>query len=427
VKLPLAMRSLRHRNYRLFFSGQLISLSGTWMQTVAQSWLVYRLTGSAVLLGIVGFAGQLPTLLFSPAGGLVADRFDRRRLLIATQAAAMALAFALAALTLSGRVTVTWILTLAALMGVTNGFDIPVRQAFAVDMVGKEDLVNAIALNSSVFNGARVVGPAIAGVLVAKIGEGWCFFVNAVSYLAVLAGLVAMRDVRARARASVRSPLDSLREGFGYVGRARPIRALLLLLGLVSFSGMPFAVLMPVFATKVLGGDARTLGGLMAASGVGALAGAAVLATRTTLAGLGRFVALSAGALGVALFAFSFSRSVALSALLLVPVGFFLMSQMASTNTLIQSLVADELRGRVMSVYAMMFMGMAPLGALAAGTLAAHVGAPATVAAGGVACVAGAAVFSRRIPSLSEEARAMLATAAAPTAIPGDPTRPTAA
>jgi MFS family permease len=414
VNLPVALRSLRHRNYRLFFGGQLISLSGTWMQTVAQSWLVYRLTGSAALLGIVGFSSQVPTLLLSPAGGLVADRFDRRLTLVATQVASMLLAFALALLTLTGRVTVPWILVLAAMLGATNGFDIPVRQAFAVDMVGRDDLVNAIALNSSIFNGARVVGPAIAGLLVARIGEGWCFFVNAVSYLAVIAGLLAMRAVPARARAAPRSPLESLREGFGYVARTRPIRALLLLLGLISFVAMPYAVLMPVFATDILHGGAKTLGGLMSASGIGALAGAAVLASRTSLNGLGRFVAFAAAALGAAMIAFSLSRTVALSALLLVPVGFFLMSQMGSTNTLIQTFTPDELRGRVMSVYAMMFMGMAPLGSLAAGAAAARFGAPATVVAGGAAAIVGALVFARALPGLTAEARAMLAAAAAP-------------
>jgi MFS family permease len=402
------MRAFRHRNYRLYFAGQLVSLTGTWMQSVAQAWLAYRLTNSAALLGIVGFAGQVPTLLLSPVGGLIADRFPRRRVLLVTQTASMLLAFALAALTLSGKVTVTWILALAALSGMSNAFDIPTRQAFAVDMVGREDLINAIALNSSIFNGARVIGPAIAGLMVARIGEGWCFLANAVSYIAVLGCLLAMRlPPHAPAAVSV-SAWSSVREGFVYVARAKPVRALLLLLGLVSLSGMPYAVLMPVFAKEILGGGAHELGLMMGCSGAGALLGAIVLASRKSVKGLGAFVAACAGGLGVALIAFSFSRTFWLSALLLVPVGFCMMSEMASSNTLIQSLIPDKMRGRVMSVYAMMFMGMAPVGALLAGTLATRIGAPATVAAGGGVCILGALVFARELPQLRTHARQMI-------------------
>ena len=408
MNLPESLRSLRHRNYRIFFAGQLISLTGTWMQSVAQAWLAYRLTHSAALLGIVGFAGQIPTLLFSPAGGVVADRFARRRVLILTQASSMVLAFALAALTFADAVSVPWILALAALGGVVNAFDIPTRQAFAIDMVGRDDLVNAIALNSSIFNGARVIGPAIAGLLVARIGEAWCFLANGVSYLAVLGSLLAMR-IRAVAGAPRSTSVwTSVREGFVYVARARPVRALLLLLGLVSLTGMPYAVLMPVFAREVLGGDARELGLLMGASGVGALLGAIVLANRRSMRGLGTFVAFCAGGMGVALVAFSFSRSFWISAALLVPVGFCMMSEMASSNTLIQSLIPDAMRGRVMSLYAMMFMGMAPVGALLAGSLAARIGAPATIAGGGIVCLAGALVFARHLPHLRSEARQMI-------------------
>jgi len=408
MNLPESLRALRHRNYRIFFVGQLISLTGTWMQSVAQAWLAYRLTHSAALLGIVGFAGQIPTLLFSPAGGVVADRFPRRRVLLATQASSMALAFVLAALTFSNAVTVPWILALAALGGVVNAFDIPTRQAFAIDMVGRDDLVNAIALNSSIFNGARVIGPAIAGLLVARIGEAWCFLANGVSYLAVLGSLVAMRIGAATVAPHPGSAWTSVREGFAYVARARPVRALLLLLGLVSLTGMPYAVLMPVFAREILGGDARELGLLMGASGVGALLGAVVLANRKSVKGLGTFVALCAGGMGAALVAFSFSRSFWISAALLVPVGFCMMSEMASSNTLIQSLIPDQMRGRVMSLYAMMFMGMAPVGALLAGSLAARIGAPATIACGGIVCLAGALVFARHLPHLRAEARQMI-------------------
>lgn len=406
--LPDALRSLRHRNYRLFFAGQLVSLTGTWMQSVAQAWLAYSLTHSAALLGIVGFAGQIPALLFSPAGGVVADRFARRRVLLATQATSMLLAFTLAALTLAGRASIAWILALAALSGVVNAFDIPTRQAFAMDMVGRGDLVNAIALNSSIFNGARVVGPAIAGILVARIGEGWCFLVNGLSYLAVLGSLLAMRLPVRVPEDHATSAWASAREGFLYASRARPVRALLLLLGVVSLTGMPYVVLMPVFAREILGGGARELGLLMGSAGVGALLGALVLANRKNVKGLGTFVAACAGGMGLSLIAFAFSRDFRLSALLLVPVGFFVMSQMASSNTLIQSLIPDAMRGRVMSLYAMMFMGMAPIGALLAGFLATRIGAPATLAGGGAICIAGALLFARFLPTLRAEARQMI-------------------
>ena len=402
------MSAFRHRNYRLYFAGQLVSLTGTWMQSVAQAWLAYQLTHSAVLLGIVGFSGQIPALLLSPVGGLIADRFPRRRVLLATQASSMLLAFVLAAATLSGRITIPWILILAALSGMVNAFDIPTRQAFAMDMVGREDLISAIALNSSIFNGARMLGPAIAGILVARIGEGWCFLANGVSYLAVLGSLLAMRlPAKVQEKAKI-SAWSSVREGFVYVARAKPVRALLLLLGLVSLTGMPYAVLMPVFAGEILGGGAHEMGLLMGCSGAGALIGAIVLASRKGVKGLGGFVGFSAGGLGIALVAFSLSRSFWLSALLLVPVGFCMMSEMASSNTLIQSMIPDRMRGRVMSVYAMMFMGMAPVGALLAGTLATHVGAPVTVAAGGCICLLGALVFARKLPGLRTDARQMI-------------------
>jgi MFS family permease len=405
---PSALRALRHRNYQLFFGGQLISLIGTWMQMVAQSWLVYRLTGSAVLLGFVGFSSQIPVFLLAPVGGSVADRYHRRRILVATQTTAMLLAFVLAALTLTGFVQVWHIFALAALLGVTNAFDIPTRQAFVVDMVGREDLVNAIALNSSMVNGARIVGPAVAGALVASIGEGWCFFANAVSYLAVITGLLLM-SMTAQTQVSLPgSALGSIIEGFRYVRRARPIRALLLLLGLVSLTGMPYAVLMPIFADQILHRGARGLGLLMGMAGFGALVGALTLATRKSIRGLGRWVALAALGFGVSLVLFSLSRSFWLSAALLLPVGFCMIIEMASSNTLIQSLVSNELRGRVMAVYSMMFMGMAPFGALLAGALASRLGAPTTVALGGAVCIVGASVFALHLPALRQEARQMI-------------------
>ena len=402
------IRSLKHRNFQLFFSGQLISLVGTWMDTVAEAWLVYRLTGSSLLLGTVTFAGQFPVLLMSPVAGVVADRLNRRKVVIATQTASMILAGILAALTLSKRVTVMQVIVLAALMGVVNAFDIPARQSFLVEMVGREDLMNAIALNSSMFNAARIIGPAIAGILVASFGEGWCFFVNSVSYIAVIAGLLAMKIAPRMRPAEAASPFEHIAEGFRFVRGTGPIRSLLLLIGLVSLVAMPYAVLMPVFAAKILHGNARTLGILMTAAGVGALIGALMLAGRRGVAGLGRMVALACGGFGVALILFSFSKTWALSALLLVPVGFSVMTQMGATNTLIQSMVPDRLRGRTMAVYSMMFLGMAPFGALLSGWSADHIGAPKTVALGGVIAIVGALVFARRLPTIRREARQLL-------------------
>jgi len=405
---PHVVRALRHRNYRLFFGGQLISLIGTWMQSVAQSWLVYRLTGSAALLGLVGFASQIPVFLLAPFGGSIADRYNRHRILLGTQTSAMLLAFVLAGLTLCGCVHVWHVFVLASLLGVVNAVDIPTRQAFAVDMVGREDLINAIALNSSMVNGARILGPAVAGVLVASVGEGWCFFINAVSFLGVIASLLRM-NVTSQVRVlPPGSALASIVEGFHYVSRTGPVRALLLLLGLVSLMGMPYAVLMPVFADQILHGGPRGLGLLMGASGTGALIGAVVLAARKGIRGLNSWIALAAAGFGISLMLFSQSRSFGLSMALLVPVGFSMIIEMAASNTLIQSLIPDVLRGRVMAVYSMMFMGMAPFGSLLAGTLAHRVGAPATVLLGGAMCVAGATVFGWHLPMLKKETRQMI-------------------
>lgn len=406
--LPVTLRALRHRNFQLFFSGQLISLVGTWMQTIAESWLVYRLTGSSLLLGAVGFSSQIPVFLVAPLGGIVADRYNRQRVVIGTQVCSMVLAGIYAALTLSGRIKIWEIFVLAALLGVVNAFDIPGRQAFLMDMVGREDLMNAIALNSSMFNGARIIGPAIAGILVAKIGEGWCFFANSVSYIAVIAGLLMMQITRAAPRAAAASPLAHIMEGFRFVRRTAPIRVILLLLGLVSFVAMPYVVLMPIFADRVLHSGARGLGILMGATGVGALLGALTLASRTGVRGLGRWVAFSCGGFGIFLVLFSFSRSFWLSTALLVPVGFCMMFQMSSSNTLIQAMSPDELRGRVMAVYSMMFMGMAPFGTLLAGALADRLGAPVTVAMGAVAAIGGAAIFGKNLPKIRTEARRLI-------------------
>lgn len=408
MPLPATLRSLRHRNFQLFFSGQLISLVGTWMQNIAQSWLVYRLTGSSVLLGAVGFASQIPVFVMAPLGGIAADRYSRQRVVIATQTASMLLAFALAGLTLTGRVQIWHVFVLAALLGVVNAFDIPARQAFLSEMVGRGDLINAIALNSSMFNGARIVGPAIAGILVASIGEGWCFFANAVSYLAVIAGLLLMRVKSREAMRGSGSALSHVIEGFRFVVGNPPIHVLMILLGVVSLTAMPYAVLMPIFADQILHGGARGLGLLMGSSGVGALAGALLLATRKGVRGLGRLIAIATGGFAVSLLGFAWSRVFALSLLLLVPVGFFLMLQMGASNTLIQSMSPDRLRGRVMSVYSMMFMGMAPFGALFSGAAAGRLGAPATVALGGLICLVAAALFTVRLPDLRAGARELI-------------------
>ena len=420
-RLQAGVRALRHRNFQLFFSGQLISLIGTWMQTVAQSWLVYKLTKSGLLLGAVGFASQIPVFLVAPIGGITADRVNRQHVVIATQTASMVLAFALAALTLTHKIQVWHIFVLAALLGVVNAFDIPGRQSFLVDMVGKEDLMNAIALNSSMFNGARVIGPAVAGVLVARLGEGWCFFVNGASYIAVIAGLMLMK-VHSPVRAVGASPFEHVVEGFRFVNRTAPIRALLLLLGVVSMVGMPYVVLMPIFADRILhrGGQefatligshdvgAVRLGILMGAAGVGALLGALTLAIRSGVKGLGTWVTTCCAGFGISLMLFSFSKSFWLSVLLLLPVGYFIMLQMASSNTLVQVMVPDALRGRVMAVYSMMFMGMAPIGALLGGALSDRLGAPLTVAIGGLASVMGAWWFSVQLPKIRGEARQLI-------------------
>jgi MFS family permease len=422
LRWQAAGRALRHRNFQLFFSGQLISLIGTWMQTVAQSWLVYKLTGSGLQLGAVGFASQIPVFLFAPLGGILADRSNRKHVVIGTQVASMLLAFVLAGLTLEHIVTVREVYVLAALLGVVNAFDIPGRQSFLVDMVGKDDLMNAIALNSSMFNGARVIGPAVAGVLVARLGEGWCFFVNAVSYIAVIAGLLLM-DVHAPARVSAKtSPWEHMREGFEFVNHTAPIRALMILLGLVSMTGMPYVVLMPIFADRILHGGGQQfasligshdlgavrLGILMGAAGVGALLGALTLAVRSGVKGLGRWVAVCCAGFGVSLILFAFSKSFWLSVLLLLPVGYFIMLQMASSNTLIQVMVPDVLRGRTMAVYSMMFMGMAPIGALLGGALSDRLGAPVAVAIGGLVSVIGAWWFSVQLPKIRVEARRLI-------------------
>jgi MFS family permease len=408
LKLPATLRALQYRNFQLFFAGQLISLCGTWMQNLAQGWLVYRITGSLVLLGGIGFSGQIPLFLLSPIAGIVADRYSRRRVVIATQTASMLLAFALAALTLSNTVKVWHIFLLSAALGVVNAFDIPARQSFIVEMVGRADLMNAIALNSSMFNASRIVGPAIAGLLIAVIGEGWCFFANGASYIAVIAGLLMMRVAPFQPAPREGSPVKNIIEGFRFVIQNPPVHYLLALLGVVSLAGTPFSVLMPAFADRILHGGPKALGWLMGSTGVGALAAALILAGRQHLAGLGRWAAMAATAFSLWLIAFSLSHTFWLSIAILAPVGFSMMIQMGATNTLIQSMVPDRLRGRVMSIYAMTMMGMSPFGSLCVGYVADHLGAPRAVAIGGGICLAAAVLFWTRLPRIRERARHLI-------------------
>lgn len=405
------LRAFRHRNYQLFFAGQLISVCGTWMQAVAQSWLIYRLTGSAMLLGVVGFSAQIPVFLLSPVGGAIADRFDRRRVVIATQATAMILALILAALTLSGQVRVWHLPVLAALLGIVNAFDVPARQAFVVEMTGKDDLLNAIALNSSMFNSARIIGPAIAGVLVATIGEGWCFFANGASYIAVIASLLMMRLEARPTLKPLESAVAGIVGGFVFAWRNRTVRAVLLLVALASLLGMPYGVLLPIFAREVLHGGPEAFGLLVGSAGVGALVGALTLAARRGTHGLERWIAFSSAGFGVSLMLFSVSRHFWLSTALLLPVGFCVIGQMASANTLIQTIVPDDLRGRIMAVYSMMFIGMGPFGALLAGGVAHQFGAPITVMLGGMACVIGAVIFGVNLRTVRHGASEMIVAA----------------
>jgi MFS family permease len=394
-------RSLKNRNYRLFFLGQGVSLIGTWMQTIAMSWLVYRLTHSPWLLGLVGFAGQLPMLVMTPFAGVLSDRWPRRRLLVATQTLAMLQALLLALLTLTGLIRVWHLMALAVFLGVVNSFDMPARQAFTLEMVDrKEDLANAIALNSSLFNGSRLLGPTIAGVLISLVGEGTCFLLNGASYLAVIAALLAMRLGAQPARAQPANILQGLWEGVGYAFGFLPIRNILLLLALVSLVGMPFTVLMPVFAKDILHGGPDTLGILMASTGVGALAGAVILAARKSVVGLGSWIPLGAGLFGLGLIGFSQSRLLWISVPLLAVAGFGMIVGMAASNTILQTIAEEDKRGRLMSLYALAFAGMAPFGSLLAGALSVRFGATAVLSCGGAVCVLGAGLFAAGLPQV---------------------------
>jgi MFS family permease len=405
-RVATTLRALRHRNFRIFTTGQAISLIGTWMQQVALGWLVYRLTQSPLLLGLVSFASLAPGFFIAPFAGVFADRYDKQRIIIATQVVMMLQALALGTLILTDLVTIGWILALATVLGFATGVDIPARQSFLVDMVDdRADLPNAIALNSSIFNAARLVGPAIAGFAIAAIGEGWVIILNGVSYSAVLAGLLVMR-LPPRATPPPRGAvLRRLAEGVRYAFGFGPIRALLLLVAVVSLLGVPFTVLLPVIATEVLGGGPQTLGLLMAATGFGALAGALYLAGRSTVIGLGRVIVLAATTFGTALILLAFTSHLALALPLLALAGFGMMAQMASSNTVLQTVVDDDKRGRVMSFYTMAFMGTAPFGSLLLGAAADRLGVTWAIAMGGAACVVAALAFGQRLPVLREQVR----------------------
>ena len=379
---------------------------GTWMTRIATSWLVYRLTNSAVLLGLVGFASQIPSFLLGPIAGVWVDRWDRHRTLVFTQALSMVQSFALAALALTGTAKIWEIILLALMQGTINAFDMPARQSFVVQMVDKrEDLSNAIALNGSMVNSASLVGPAIAGAVIAAVGEGYCFLIDGISYIAVIISLMSMRITVPQARRPQREIMHELKEGWQYVRGSLPIRSILVNLGLVSMFGMPYSVLMPIFAVEVLHGGPNMLGFLMSAVGVGALVGTVSLTMRKNVVGLGRRIVIATAICGAALIAFGFSRIAWVSILILPFVGFGLMQQMAPSNTILQTIVDDEKRGRVMSFYSMAFLGMAPFGSLLAGNLAARIGAPGTLMFNGVVCLIGAFLFSRRLPAIRKVVR----------------------
>jgi MFS family permease len=396
-----AWRALRHRNFKLFFVGQGISVIGTWMTRLATTWLVYRLTHSALLLGVVSFAGQIVAFLIGPLAGVWVERLDRRKLLLWTQAAAAVQSLALAALTLTHRINLTEVIALTALQGLINAFDMPARQSFLVQMVdSREDLPNAIAINSSLANGARLIGPAIAGLLIAAVGEGMCFLVDGLSYFAVIASLLMMRIRPLDARRTTATMLEQMREGWDYVSSFRPIRTILLLFALISLMGYPYAVLLPIFASQVLHGGAQTLGWLTGASGIGALASALSLAIRKSVRGLTRMIQIASFMLGITLILFGLSHTLWLSLVLMVFVGFGLIQNASVSNTIIQSLVPEDKRARVMGFYTMAFFGSAPFGSLMAGTLAEHFGAPRTVMLTGALCIAGAIWFTLEMPKV---------------------------
>lgn len=401
LSLGLILRALNSRNYRLFFTGQSVSLIGTWMQNIAMSWLVYRLSHSPFLLGVVSFAGDIPMFILMPFAGVAADRFNRRRIIIATQSLMMLQAFLLSGLVLSHLIKIWHLVALSVFLGILNSFDMPSRQAFVIEMIEKkEDLPNAIALNSSIFNLARLLGPSIAGILIAAIGEGLCFLINGLSFAAIIAALLAMRITEKPIPDQLANHLAALKQGVSYAYSFLPIRYILSLLAVVSMMGASYTVLMPIFAKDILKGHSYTLGFLMAAGGAGALAAAIYLASRKTIIGLGRMIPMATGLFAAGLMVLALSRHFALSIAVMPLIGFGLMTQMASCNTLIQTIVEDDKRGRVMGIYAMAFRGVAPIGSLIAGALAAKIGAANAVLIGAGVCIAAAFLFARKLPAL---------------------------
>lgn len=401
-----AWRALRHRNFKLFVSGQSISLIGTWMTRLATSWLVWRLTHSELLLGIVGFAGQILTFLLAPFAGVWIERMDRRKLLVWTQAAAAVQSLAMAALTLTHRINVHEIIGLSLLQGLINAFDMPGRQSFVVQMVeDKADLSNAIAINSSMVNAARLVGPALAGIVIGWVGEGWCFFIDGVSYFAVIASLLLMQVHVAAIRREAATMFEQMREGWSYVSSFRPIRSVLLLFAVLSLMGWPYAVLLPIFASDVFHGGPHTLGWLTGASGVGALSSAIALTLRKSVVGLTRKIQMAAALFGGGLILFGMAHTLWLGLLLMLVVGFGMMQGLTSSNTVIQTLVPESMRGRVMSYYTMAFVGMAPFGSLLAGGLAHWFGAAHTVMITGTCCLLGCAWFTWELPKIRKVMR----------------------
>jgi MFS family permease len=401
ARIKIAFRSLRYRNYRLFFSGQSVSLVGTWMQRIAMPWLVYHMTGSAFLLGIVGFAGQIPTFILSPVAGVFTDRWSRYNVLFITQVLSMIQAFILAWLCLAGTIRIWEIVVLSILLGCVNAFDVPARHSFVIDMVEKkEDLGNAIALNSLMFNGARLIGPSVAGVMLASMGEGVCFLINAISYVFIIISLLMMKVRQKEITKKDTHIFDELKDGLSYIFGYAPIKHLLVLLTITSLMGMSYTVLMPVYAKEILHGESHTYGFLMGAAGFGALMGALFLASRESVIKLGKIVPASAILFGAGLITLSFSGNFPVSLVLMLIIGLGAMMQTAASNTILQTITDDDKRGRVMSFYTMAIMGTAPFGALIAGTLAKIIGTPATIFIGGVASVSGALIFLRKLPRL---------------------------
>ena len=406
-KLSSAFHALKYRNFKLFLGGQLISLVGTYVQNVAQAWLVYRLTGSATLLGLIAFSGQISIFVLTPLTGIVADSKSRKHILFATQIAPMLLSLVLAVLTLSGRVQVWHVFVVAALLGIVNAFDYPVRQAFVAELVTKEDLMSAVTLNSSMINSARTIGPGIGGLLVAGIGEGWCFLANALSYIAVIVGLFLIR-----AESSPRKPAQHFRAGvaeaFHFVRHTGPVGGLMVLLGLISFMGLRYEILMPVYTREILHGGPTEFGLLMGASGVGAIFGSLMLATFGDVRTLGDWAALAAAGFGGTLVLLSFSHTFPFALGVMLLIGFAMVTELDASNTLVQRIVPDDLRGRVMAIWTMMLTGLAPFGSLLVGILAQHFTARRTFAAGGMACIMAAMGFGFSLPILQREARKLI-------------------